>query len=51
MLGFKDGKYQEVDTSGSWLLAILLATLVVLPIWLLWKIIQVIFFNNKNKNK
>ena len=49
---FENGKYRHMtkkDTPGSWALAILLAIIVMLPFWLLWKIIEAIFFSNKNK--
>lgn len=52
MLGFKDGKYQEVDTSGSWPLAILLTFIVMLPVYIIWHILKAIFTiitHKKNK--
>ena len=51
---FENGKYREItekDTAGSWALALLMAIIVVAPIWLLWKIIEAIFFKKKQKTK
>ena len=51
---FENGQYRHMtdkDTAGSWALAILLTIVIMLPFWLLWKIIQAVFFSSKNKNK
>ena len=42
-------KHNKKET--SWVLAFIIASVIMLPIWLLWKIIQVVFFSSKNKNK
>ena len=47
MLGYKDGKLQQVDTSGSWLLSILITLIILAPFWLLWKLIKSFFSNKK----
>ena len=52
MLGYENGKLQEVDTAGSWALSFLLATLMLIPVWFVWKIIKYFFdklFDNKPK--
>ena len=52
MMIMENGKYRKMvkeDTAGSWALALLLAAITIAPIWLLWKIIEAIFFNKKNK--
>jgi len=52
MLGYKDGKLQEVDTTGSWAFSFLLAALMFIPIWFIWKLIKYFFdklFNNQPK--
>ena len=49
---WENGKYRAItkeDTASSWALAFLMAVIVVAPIWLLWKLIQAIFFNKKTK--
>ena len=43
---FDNGKYRPMrdeDTAGSWGAAILLALIVMLPIWITWTIIKGIF--------
>ena len=53
MLGYKDGKLQQVDTSGSWVLSFLIAALMFIPVWFLWKLIKYffdyLFYSNKKK--
>jgi len=51
---FENGKYRHItkgDTSGSWLLAIFITIIIALPFWLIWKIIEAMFFSNKKKEK
>ena len=52
MLGYKNGKLQEVDTAGSWVFSFLLAALMFIPVWFVWRIIKYFFdklFNNQPK--
>jgi hypothetical protein len=55
MLTFENGEYRKVtkqDTEGNMVLAMLLAFICLLPVWLIWKFIELFFsliFNNKNK--
>tara|TARA_Y100000996_G_scaffold381598_1_gene336196 strand:+ start:377 stop:574 length:198 start_codon:yes stop_codon:yes gene_type:complete len=56
MLGYENGKLQKVDTAGSWVLSLLLAAILLIPVWFVWQIIKY-FFNlifgttdNKNSN-
>ena len=47
MLAYENGKLREVDTSGSWLLSILITIIILAPFWLLWKLIKSCFSNKK----
>ena len=51
MLGYKDGKLQEVDTTSSWAFSFLLAALMFIPIWFTWKLIKYFFDLMFNTNK
>ena len=51
---FENGKYRHItnkDTDGSWLFAIFIVCIIALPFWLVWKIINALFFSNKHIEK